>query len=276
MAKRKPQMFPSIPVAGKDYELKLPNPYLSYTQISMYQKCPWQYYLRYILKQKQTYGVPLFYGGVVGMVMEEVNLWKLKKKKDMKVKDALKHLNAFFDEKEAEVDDWQDTDADFVLKQATQFVKQYMEEWAEDIEPVRMPNRKPGVEWEFTIDIAGVPVRGFVDLVCEHNGVVDYKVKNDTRLVKVEDDLQLRTYAEATGIVDTGFIIFQKKSGKITQMGRKKKLNLKKNLKWLEAVVSRTAQAISLGVFPMTDPQINYLCKERYCSYWKGCYGKCR
>lgn len=267
---------PTIPIAGKDYELKLPTDYLSYTQLSMYLKCPYQYYMRYVMKQKQKYGVPLFYGGVVGSTLEEINRFKLKKKKDMSTKAAQKLLKTFFDDKEDQVEDWQDTDPDVVFAQSNKFIKAYMAEWADDIMPARMANNKPGIEWEFTVDLAGVPVRGFVDLVCENEGVIDYKVKNDTRLIKVEDDLQLRTYADATQLGRTGFIVFQKKSGVITQIGRKKKLNLKKNRQWLEIVVSRVAQAISAGIFPPTDPQSNFLCSEKYCSYWKQCYGKCR
>ena len=52
----------SLPMPGVDYELDLPRQHLSYSQISLYLKCPAQYYHRYVLGMASPFSVHFFEG----------------------------------------------------------------------------------------------------------------------------------------------------------------------------------------------------------------------
>lgn len=259
-----------IPIAGEDYELKLPKDHLSYSQIDLYLKCPEKYRRRYDEGVQGPYTVALAEGTVMGKVLERVGKRLLPGKTGKRGKPpALKTAQNWWDKAAAEefpkVDEWYSENERVVETRGHAFLKGF---YAED-EPARM---KPvAVEEERTILIAGVPVLLIPDLV-EENFVIDYKVARTDRNYKVDDSLQLSLYAYGFEKERVAYMIFRKeKLDHVLLPSERRNPNWQF---WLEFTVAQVARAISMEVFPPCLPEENWLCSPKWCEHWKTCFGK--
>ena len=114
----------------------------------------------------------------------------------------------------AKVEDWGNTDEDEVLWRSSSFINDLYKDGRGtiDLQPV-------AVQQEFNVEIAGVPVKGFIDCVegtkKKEFAIRDYKVTGNPRFLTPGKSLQLKIYAVATGIWEVGFLIFDKKKGTV-------------------------------------------------------------
>ena len=152
-------------------------------------------------------------------------------------------------------------DYDWWLLHGPQFVDRYVA-WrkASDWEIATMPDGKPGIELEFTIDMRGTTIRGFIDRVMlTPNGqlvAVDLKTGN-----LPSGSLQLLTYAagvyESYGLqVDWG-CFWQPAGGDEGRMSPLSPL-ADWNMDLLENAYATAHQGIRAGVFL---PQVTAMCK---------------
>lgn len=261
-----------VPIAGVDYELRLPKGHLSYSQISKYMQCPQQYYRDNVIGGEQMRNSAAFEGEALAHTLELVGMNKLQRKKPPTMVALLKRWNTYWDKNKGAVTDWNRAENEFAGR-AQQMLKLFMEQESDDLIPVLHEN-KPGVECEFEVTIAGVPVHGKADIV-ENKFVWDYKVTGNPRFLDVEKSLQLTLYAHVFQRESVGYIIFDwsRKALQIEQ--RRAERDLNKAARWLDVVVSGVAMAISQGSFPVCDPAKNFLCSENWCGHWSTCRGMC-
>lgn len=261
-----------VPIAGVDYELKLPKGHLSYSQIDRYMKCPQQYYRDHYTETVKQQSSEAFEGVALAHTLEAVGESRYLRKKLPTIKSLTTRHQKFWEAHRAEVTDW-NRDEGELINRAAQMLQLFLRQEATDLQPVDV-DKQPGIEIEFNTIIAGVPVVGKADLV-EQNYVWDYKVTGNPRFLNVEKALQLDLYAHVFKRKKVGYIVFDwsKKDLQITQM--KADRNLEAAKKWLEIVVSGVAMGISRGVFPVCSPAANFLCNPKWCSHWDTCRGQC-
>lgn len=253
-----------IPLPGKDYELKLPSDHLSWSQIELYLQDPIKYQFRYVHGMKEPKTPALAEGTAMTRLLELSGIRKIKKGKHLGLDDALKNYVKIADE---EFKDLEDSGA---TERADKFLRELWSSGEPPFLPV-MVGKKPGCEYEFNVEIAGVPVLGYVDLV-ENDRVIDYKVGKDAYRYDPQTSVQLDLYAVALGRTQVGYVVFEKKSGKIHFKNGSRHLKTAK--RWIEITVSRVAQGISAGIFPPSNPAQNSLCSSQWCHFWNLCYGK--
>ena len=166
---------------------------------------------------------------------------------------------------------WYDQDEDEVLDRGLKFIETFWETGSNgpDIEP-QMIGDKPGCEAAFEIELAGIKIIGFADLV-EDGNVSDYKVAKTARFYDVERSLQLSIYALAFEKRRVGYYVFEKKTGKVVELFANR--NLKATRKWVEFVVGSVAQGISRSVFPPCQQENAFLCSEAWCPHYGTCAG---
>jgi hypothetical protein len=116
-----------------------------------------------------------------------------------------------------------------------------------------------------------VPFTGVIDLI-EASCVTDFKVVSSARWYKAERSLQLALYAVHTKRSRVCYIVFDKKTGKV--LYDPVPINLEWAKWFTESQIAHVAMGISNGVFPVSNPEDNNLCDERWCGHWDECYGK--
>lgn len=274
--------LPKMPLPVKDYPLSLPQleyhgtPYangcLNWSQISLYIDCPEKYRRRYVDGVTEPNSIYAMEGTILAKVLEESGIRKVEKGKHMPLKVALGCHTKVHQQMLPTVSQWHGLKPAVVIERGQGFIRKLWGDGEPSINPVRMPNGKPGCEYQFTINLAGVDVTGTTDLV-EDGAVLDYKVvsSRSSQRLKVDDSMQLGLYAVALGVPRVGYIMFDKDTGEITPQYSRR--DFTRYRRWLEHTVAHVARAISLKVFPPCLPEKNSLCSKQWCHYFKDCYG---
>jgi RecB family exonuclease len=258
---------PQVPIPGRDYELNLPKGYLSFSQIDAYLRCPQAYYRTYVLDGPRINSAEAFEGTCMAKTLEEMGNRKLKGRKMVVARAVEWHKNYLVNHLD-DVNQWNDQKPADLVKRGDSFLKRF---WKQE-EPLITKERLVAVEHGFEIELAGVPVRGVIDLL-ERNYCWDYKVrsKNSMRYLNVDRSLQLSLYAVATGKEKVGYIVFVKDDGSIVH--KQSVRDLSRTKKWLEFTVSQVAQGISKGAFMPCNPADNFLCSSKWCPFFSECAG---
>lgn len=247
----------------------LPVGYLSASAVTTYLDCPMAYYLRYIVRVPRIARAIPMEGTAFHEVLEENNL------ATVKTGDPLPeaHMIEKWDDTWAETKktiEWRDDDekADDIQTRGREFARQYRRYYAAKIHPVN----EAGVERKFEIQVNGVPVMGFIDLVHDSDGhpaVLDYKVASKTKSVfEVEKNIQMGLYALATGIRPVENFCFVKT--KEPKIERVKTARTPASLERTARVVEAVAKAIKAGSFPYCAPD-SWKCGEKWCDAWHWC-----
>jgi hypothetical protein len=186
----------------------------------------------------------------------------------MSVTQAVEWHKAYLNGHLDEVDQWNDQQPEDLLRRGDSFLKRF---WKQE-EPLITKERLVDVEHEFEITLAGVPVKGVIDLL-ERNYCWDFKVrsKNSMRYLNVDRSLQLSLYAVALQREKVGYIVFVKDDGSIIH--KQSVRDLRRTQAWLEFTVSQVAQGISKGAFMPCNPADNYLCSQKWCPFFSECAG---
>jgi len=260
-----------LPMPGADYQLDLPAGHLSFSQISLYMKCPAQYYHKYVLGQATPNSVYFFEGKCLHHVLEQTgNRWA-KKGKHFNQEDAWKEYDKFFGKNEAAVEQWFDITQDDVLARARGFMNILFvqnQKLLDAIQPT-MIGKKPGTEIRWEREFAGVPVVGVTDLLTAKR-VWDYKIVGKTP--DADNSMQLSFYSAAHNIYDVGFFAFLKtKTPTVKLIPSKRKP--RKTKQWLDAVVARVAKGISEKNWTPCEGEMSWWCSEKWCSCWSDCRG---
>lgn len=280
---RKPT--PPVPMPGKDYDLDLPTGALSFSQIDTYMKCALQYYFDRVLKRPRKVTVHLQEGQAMAGLLHHTNLAFLYTGEHLSLEKAYTEYTKIAKQELAKVDKegWYGETKASVMERGEEFIDLYWNtrpgDQGPDMIPIVVPFRDlpkheqeiPGTEYEFEVEIAGVPVKGFIDLI-EKGSVIDFKVASAARWYDAATSLQLALYAHVAQKNRVGYVIFEKKKMCISE--KFEQVHLPSVKRRLDVTVSNVAKGISEGVFPPCQP--NSLCSESWCDHWKYCMGRMR
>lgn len=265
----------------KATKIQLPMDHLSPTQIDMYFRCGWQYYLRYVLGIKSPPGVALVDGTSHHKTLHNNNKYKIKTGKDRPVKYL---VQKFCDEFSTEAktipkSEWRlaETTKDKVINRGKLIQTQYHKHFA--------PNLVPKFcEHEVRFKVGKITVLGYIDVggIYSHvKGVFDYKTS-----ARLKSDAELKSSAalshygwEALSLLNcnwrnpphVGYCIL-KKTGDSKPLFQSTPL-MAYRIKWYRQQVLSVANSISLGSFPVRSG-VGWECCEKYCGYWDRCRGK--
>ena len=257
----------TVPIAGKDYELNLPGDALSYSQISRYLGCGIRYEFEYVQGLKPAPTVHQVEGSILAKALEASNKRFMAKEKHLNRAQARKAYSEAFAELSSTIEDWLDQTPPGVRQRGLNFIDEF---WGEEGPPME----PEAAEDVWNIEIAGVPVTGITDLV-EPGNVTDFKVGKDARYYDPTKSLQLALYSLVHRKLRVGFIIFQKKDGRIVE--KYETIEPDETKRIVGFTVARVAQAISAGAFPPCDEGYNW-CSKKWCPHWaycKGAPGRC-
>lgn len=282
-------------------KLSLPRPHLSISQVQMYLRCAKQYEFRYVRDDKRPPGVAMALGTSGHDALEMTHHHIVDHERPADTSDVLDRFSDKWDQVIEAVADWEDQDPGALKDKGVALVRLYNENRAPNVQPHVSDAGIRGIEKQFRIDVAGVPMLGFIDLIDTNSAValnavmseqeramyvaegrdvaklftteiVDFKFKAKSMAQgEADGSLQLTLYSLATGVYAVRFEqLLKTKVPKIKAVGSRR---TKHDHLWLAQVVREVADAISRGAFPPTDPT-NWVCSERWCGYWHQCRGK--
>ena len=269
-----------------DQEVKLPDftgGRLSPTQITMYLRCPLQYFHRYVRGSKEPPGVALIEGSAHHASLEMNNKHKVNTKEDLPVKLVVEKFEDDFNTKKKDIGDWEKETTESVISRGRGILKVYFSEFAPKLQPEL-------VEHEFILNIGSVPVLGYMDVAGKvennKNVAVDYKVVSRAKTqAEILGDIQLGFYGwglkkkllfedsstDNNLPVFSGFCMLKKTKRPEVEWSCCKITN--NRLLWLRQLVLHVAHSIQKGSFPPCDPT-SWACSSKFCGYYKECRGK--
>jgi len=280
-------VIPPVP-ADDTFKDKLPQGYLSVSQVTQYMKCGEAYYFRYVKRRKVPSNSFQVQGRAVHKAAEKLHLSMIDNApiSEAEMLDAYSELH---DEeiKTAEIDD-EDTDNDpgKIKDVGISLTKRYRraatgnernKETGENYAPVKPIAAERIVRMNIITDESLViPFLGVIDLE-EEFAIGDVKTKKRASpQADADNSLQLSLYAHVTGkpIVRLEQLI---KPTKTLPDRFIRTESVRTNQEVLHAldVVSQVAQDIAAGRFRKTNPE-NWWCSAKWCPYWADCRGRKR
>lgn len=256
-------------------------PYLSFSQINLYQRCGVQYYLKYIEKTPTPSNVALVKGKSFHSALEENFKQKIASGNDLpvdKILDVYRDsvVEGFNDNILLDPEETEGTEAVMgaTVDSGVAMLKIYMAELAPTIQPL-------SVEEEVLIshrDVTGnseelpVPLRMFIDIVAIDGTVYDHKTSAKTPPSSTADDSQQLTiyalgYKEHYGLLPSRLVLNyaiapgKKSPAKCIAIETKRDEN---SINKLLNRVTRVVDGIQKGVF-IPPEQGSFACS--YCPY---------
>ena len=243
-----------------------PGDVLSPSQVTSLMDCAYRWRAKYVLKIPE----PPTSQQILGRAVHAALAANFEQKCDTKVDLSLNGVLAVYREAwatlsaETEFHDAEDPDA--LGKTGETLVAKYMEDAAPRIEPAAVEMRVEGV-------IAGVQVKGYIDLLDVDGCVIDIKTaKARPASISPMHQFQVATYqyltnlARGSGRIDT---LVKTKTPQLTQQTFS---ITEQELRALHTIYP-VAQALMRGVVHLPNRQ-SMLCSRRHCAYWRHCEQK--
>lgn len=246
---------------------------LSPSQVNTWLDCQARWYYKYVERLPEKGSPSLALGAAVDQAMKATWSNKIENGVDLPISDIIDVYAQAWLKASAGVEFTGKDNSDEMAKQGAQMIEKYMRE----AEPAIHPQ---AVDYEVRGTIAGVAVRGFVDLVTIEGTTVDLKTAARTpKAISPNHAFQLTTYAQLVkdldlngkGRIDT--LVRLKKAPGLVQIEREVTLP---DYHYLRSTYPLVQEQMRTGLY---SPNRNsYLCNKGKCAYWRLCeaeYGGC-
>lgn len=268
------------PVVREDGSVDLEG--IDFSAADTWLRCGEQYRRRYVEGKRSPPGIALVEGTSHHAAMEEDNLSKRDKGKQLPAKALTEvfasRLDAETEKAKGECEaaksafDWEGEDRNRLMNRAKLLHVDYAGKWSQKFEPVY-------VEHSFTrqveLDGKSFTAYGQIDLGTKSH-ILDYKTANRAKSERdVQQNLQLTLYSWAFNIKKVGIIAFVKTKDPYVQYVESERTP--GQWVWGMKVLAYAVESIRRGVFPLTNPgaiPAPWHCSPRFCGYWGDCRGR--
>lgn len=251
----------------------LAKPRLSYSQLSLYLRCPRLYQYRYIMKRKQP-PTPELALGSAWHAGQEANLsQKIVSGRNLPVEEV---VDAFVDALRAGLAaSGMESSGDWLEEIGIEMTRVYHAEVASQIEPVAVEQSflvGLGADYPFTL-------YGLIDVIDTAGTIIDHKGYSPTSYAKaqksIRTDHQLTTYAlayrAATGREESGLAFGVAVKGSPVTTDVIRTVRTRGDIDWFLGMVEQVGLGIQVGVFPPNAD--TWACSPRWCPEWQSCMG---
>lgn len=236
---------------------------LSPSQVNMYMMCPAKWYFRYLIGLSEPTTGALALGKAFHGTLARNFRQKLNTGHDMETRELSEVFSAEWSLASADAALRDDEDAEELAATGQILVSAYLAEAAIPLQPRAIEQTVQG-------EIAGVKVRGIVDLLDTDGRILDFKTacKRPTG-ISTEHRLQLTTYAMitpgASGLcrLDT---VTKTKTVQVVQQSYQVGTE---DRRFAETLFPMVQESIQDGIYP--PHRSGPMCSRRYCGYWREC-----
>jgi len=234
--------------------------HLSASSISMYLRCPMQFYFRYILGLKIPTAAMLILGRAYHKALEVNFKQKIKTFKDMPVQDLQDiYRTDFTYRKDNEDIEWKEEKPEQMIDVGTKLVELYRNEKAPLIQPIE-------VEKWITIPVKNIPIKGRIDLITKKN-IIDHKTSSRKKILD-PTDIQASIYSIARPNLKFIYQVAVKTKKPYIQEDLEVPVSEYDKL-FVKSMILRITQAIQTGVF-VPNPT-GWWCSRNFCGYYDRC-----
>lgn len=172
--------------------------YSSYSQLDLYERCPYQWYLKYIEGDRTAIvSKYLEYGSAIHETLEELFKMLCNGEKP-ELQEITRRYHHYIKIHEIPFDSYEE-EMEYVMEGLLMLERLY--EPKNELEKLMMTSKIIGVEKEFKVNVDGVDIIGFIDLVLRtDDGIVLVDHKSGKSLfdkTKLQTNLQFPIYAMA-------------------------------------------------------------------------------
>ena len=243
-----------------------PFPHLSFSQINTYQRCPRQFYYRYVRGLK----IPPSGAVVVGKATHEAIAYDLTNYMNSRLHEPIDVIEdvyaSVFQEYESGAD-WREEKPEEAFKGGLNALKLYFQDYIPLVVPESIED-----EFEITLDGLGCCIKGVIDLVDAHeNAVIEHKTSKrrfDNSRLKSS---QLSLYAFAKKRSKIGInVLVRTQTPKIQIM--RDNISEERIYRALSDIYL-IAEAINKLSFPPAQHD-SWVCSEKWCGYYEICHAE--
>ena len=236
---------------------------LSPSQASTYLACPAKWYFRYLIGLSEPTTGALALGKAFHGTLARNFRQKMSTGRDMETQELREVFAEEWSSAIAEAALRDDEDGDEIAATGQILVAAYLAEAAGSLQPHAVEQTVQG-------EIAGVNVRGIVDLLDADGRVLDFKTASKRpNGISAEHSLQLTTYAMitpgASGLcrLDT---VTKTKTVQVIQQSYQVGAE---DRRFAETLYPMVQESIRDGIYP--PRRSSPTCSRRYCGYWREC-----
>jgi putative RecB family exonuclease len=241
-----------------------PSP-LSPSQVRTFLACSAKWWFKYALGLPEPKTSSLALGLAVHKTLEVNFREKLHTREDLETGGMIMVFREFWREQEIETEFREDEDPHVLRKIGEELVAKYMDEAATSIDPA-------AVELDVSGEIAGVEVRGRIDLMDTQGRIVDVKTAA-RRPSGISPDyaFQLATYRQITPGASGEARLDTLVKTKTVQLVQDSYTVSEADLRATEVLYPLVQSGISSGLYFPNRQSI--VCSRRHCAFWKHCEG---
>jgi hypothetical protein len=260
-----PQILPVLAVSPQpDLGLNMEvAEILSPSQVNNYLNCSASWYFKYFRNLPDKTDAKRALGKAVHSALEGNFRQKIETKKDLGREELLEAF-ALAWKKEAELAQFSEGDDQAELERTgTVLVQKYLIEAAPEITPIAVEHPVSGV-------IAGVKVRGYVDLMDSNGRIVDLKTSSKkpseiTPGYKRQCTTYTRIMPGASGKVTVQTLV----RTKTPQLAEQHLTVGPEDVRHIEVMFPLVQEAMRSGLY--TPNRENMFCSKKSCAFWKSC-----
>jgi len=243
--------------------------HISWSQINTWQRCPRQWYYRYVMGLKMRPSGALIEGSCYHTALEVNFKQKVTSKEDLPISDCLDVFSGAWEArvKQEESIDWEDEEPGKLKDEGIWLVRTYLETTSPSVQPVEV--EKPYVRM-----IGSVPAVGVVDLTDIKERVIDHKTSNKMyQQEDVDKDDQITTYAFLKNRAIVGQVHVAVKPTKTLppRIIVMKTFRTDAHIKWWLDMVTGILEQMKTGNAPPRP--YGWWCSPRFCGYYDMCRG---
>lgn len=238
--------------------------HVSHSQINMWQRCPRQWYYRYVRGLRLPPSGPLILGGSYHTALEVNFKQKVISQADLPINDCLDAFSASWDGRVAGAEDidWQERKPGELKDMGVALVGTYRTKISPTVQPAL-------VEQPFISEIAGVKFVLIMDLQDTNEIVIDHKTAGKSY---TQDDVDRDIQASAVSHVLGRPITFQNHIALKLKVPRIQILETTRgpeDTQWWLNMAEMIVEQMKTGIAPPRPT--GWWCSEKWCGYHKIC-----
>jgi hypothetical protein len=240
-----------------------PAAVLSPSQVNCFLDCPAKWCFRYLIERPETKSGALAVGDAVHATIHSALATKLVERHEPEPEDVREAYAVAWAEALSDAEFRDDEDAEDLARLGELLVEKYLAEAVPQIEPARLEHPVEG-------EIAGVKVRGRIDILDVHGQIIDVKTAGKKPgSVPADHLLQLVTYdllcPESRGRARLDTLV---KAKTIQYVPQSIEIG-PDDVEYAETLYPLVQLAMRDGVFyPRRD---HCICSRKHCSFWRDC-----
>jgi putative RecB family exonuclease len=236
---------------------------LSPSQVGTYLTCPAKWYFRYLVGLTEPATGALALGKAFHAALATNFRRKLTTGRDMEPAEVQEVFEQEWVLSSDEAELREDEDASELATTGEALVNAYIREAASSVQP-------RGVEQPVSGRIAGVKVRGIVDVLDTNGRVIDFKTASKRpNGIAADHGLQLSTYAMITPGANGTCRLDTVTKTKIVQVIQQTYVVGPEERRLAETVYPMVQDSIRDGIYP--PHRSSPLCSRKHCGYWREC-----